>query len=104
MEMNVASAPRGGRLDEVAARPPAAVRDQMRALLGSRLLVWAVGVTGFAVHGASDSRVPHLGTVADALAAPVSRWHSVHFQVIAAHAYTRDELTAFFPLYPLLAR
>src|SRR4051794_4588875 len=105
MEANVASAARGeGGLREWAARPPAAVRDAVGALLASRLLVWAVGVTAFAVHGTRDPRVPHIGTVGDALAAPVSRWDSVHFQVIASNGYVRDDLTAFFPLYPYLAR
>ena len=104
MEANVASASGRGALRDLAARPPAALRDALGALLGSRLLVWAAGVTAFAVHGARDSRVPHLGTVADALGAPVTRWDSVHFQVIASHGYVREDLTAFFPLYPLLAR
>jgi Mannosyltransferase (PIG-V) len=70
----------------------------------SRLLVWAAGVTAFAVHGTRDPRVPHLGTVGDALAAPVTRWDSVHFQVIASRGYVSDDLAAFFPLYPLAAR
>jgi Mannosyltransferase (PIG-V) len=84
--------------------PPDALRDALAALVASRVLVWAAGVTAFAVHGASDPRVPHLGAVGDALAAPVSRWDSVHFQDIAVHGYEREDLTAFFPLYPLLAR
>jgi Mannosyltransferase (PIG-V) len=66
--------------------------------------VWCVGVTAFAVHGARDPRVPHLGAVGNALAAPVSRWDSVHLQAIAAHGYEHEGQTAFFPLYPLLAR
>jgi hypothetical protein len=74
------------------------------ALVASRLLVWVAGVTAFAVHGARDPRVPHLGTVGDALAAPVSRWDSVHLQAIAAHGYEHEGQSAFFPLYPLLAR
>ena len=80
------------------------VRTPLAALLASRALVWAVGVTAFATYGTRDSRVPHLGAVADALAAPISRWDSVHFQTIAAHGYVREDLTAFFPLYPLAAR
>jgi hypothetical protein len=74
------------------------------ALVASRAVVWVAGVTAFAVYGARDPRVPHLGAVADALAAPISRWDSVHFQTIAAQGYVREDLTAFFPLYPLAAR
>src|SRR5919106_534311 len=51
-----------------------AVRTPLAALLASRALVWAVGVTAFATYGTRDSRVPHLGTVADALAAPIVGW------------------------------
>jgi len=81
-----------------------AVRTPLAALAASRALVWAVGVTAFGIYGARDPRVPHLGTVANALAAPISRWDSVHFQAIAAHGYTREDQLAFFPLYPLAAR
>ena len=83
---------------------PSPLRDSLAALVASRALVWAVGVTAFATYGTRDPRVPHLGEVANALAAPVSRWDSVHFQTIAAQGYVREDLAAFFPLYPLLAR
>jgi hypothetical protein len=92
------------RLAVLRSAPPGATRDALAALVTSRALVWAAGVTAFAVHGARDPRVPHLGTAGNALAAPVSRWDSVHFQDIAVHGYEREDLTAFFPLYPLLAR
>lgn len=81
-----------------------ALRDSLTALVASRALVWAVGVTAFATYETRDPRVPRLGEVANALAAPVSRWDSVHFQAIAAHGYTREDQLAFFPLYPLAAR
>ena len=92
------------RLRALAARSPRAVTESLTALVASRALVWAVGVTAFATYGTRDSRVPHLGEVANALAAPVSRWDSVHFQTIAAQGYVREDLAAFFPLYPLLAK
>lgn len=104
MAMDVASRGRASALRAWLAHPPAALRDSLSALAWSRLWVWTVGVTAFAIHGARDPRVPHLGKVADALAAPISRWDSVHFQVIASHGYVRDDLAAFFPLYPLAAR
>jgi Mannosyltransferase (PIG-V) len=89
---------------DLVARPPAALRDSVGALVTSRLLVWTAGVIAFAVHGTRDPRVPQLGTVGDALAAPVTRWDSVHLQVIASRGYVDVDLTAFFPLYPLAAR
>jgi hypothetical protein len=84
--------------------PSGAVRDSLLALVTSRALVWTVGVVAFAVAGARDPRVPHLGAVGDALAAPVTRWDSIHLEHIALHGYSSERLTAFFPLYPLLAR
>lgn len=81
-----------------------AVRTPLAALAASRALVWAVGVTAFAVYGTRDPRVPRLGEVWNHLAAPISRWDSVHFQAIAANGYTREDQLAFFPLYPLIAR
>jgi hypothetical protein len=83
---------------------PDAVRDALLALVCSRALVWLAGVVAFAVAGARDPRVPHIGTVGDALVAPITRWDSIHLEAIALHGYRHEDLTAFFPLYPLLAR
>ncbi|HVE69421.1 MAG TPA: mannosyltransferase family protein [Solirubrobacteraceae bacterium] len=80
------------------------MRTPLAALAASRALVWAVGVTAFAIYGTRDPRVPRLAEVWNHLAAPISRWDSVHFQAIAANGYTREDQLAFFPLYPLAAR
>jgi hypothetical protein len=86
------------------ARRPDAVRDALLALVASRALVWLAGVIAFEVAGARDPRVPHIGVVGDALAAPITRWDSIHLEAIALHGYATKSNTAFFPLYPLLAR
>nr|MDQ6914791.1 hypothetical protein [Actinomycetota bacterium] len=67
-------------------------------------LVWLAGVVAFGVAGARDPRVPHLGAVGNALAAPITRWDSIHLEAIALHGYATKSHSAFFPLYPLLAR
>lgn len=93
----------------------AAARDTWRALWVSRLLVLVAGVgtvarLGFGpVRGAFDPPgvTRGLGWLGDLLAAPVARWDSVWYLVIAHYGY-RPELgvytsarDAFFPLYPL---
>jgi hypothetical protein len=83
---------------------PAALPDSLLALVASRALVWTAGIIAFAVAGTRDPRVPHIGAVGDALAAPITRWDSVHLEAIALHGYRHEDPTAFFPLYPLLAR
>jgi hypothetical protein len=83
---------------------PAALPDSLLALVASRALVWMAGIAAFEVAGTRDPRVPHLGAVGDALAAPITRWDSVHLEAIALHGYRHENLTAFFPLYPLVAR
>ena len=88
----------------LAGSPPGPLRDSLGALVASRALVWAVGVTAFLTYGTRDPRVPEVGEVGNALAAPVSRWDAVHFQTIASRGYVDFEDLAFFPLYPLAAR
>jgi len=92
------------RLAAIRDAPPSALRDSLFALVLSRLLVFGVGIAAFQIHGSRDPRVPHLGAVGNALASLVTRWDSIHLQRIAAHGYTTEYKTAFFPLYPLLAR
>jgi len=92
-----------------------ALRDSWRALWSSRLLVLGMGIAtvllfGFGPHrGAFDptglSR--GLGAVGNVLAAPVARWDSNWYLLIAHYgyhpalgAYTVSR-SAFFPLYPL---
>jgi hypothetical protein len=93
----------------------AAVRETWRALWLSRLFVWVAGAgtvatLGFGpIRGAFDPPgvTRGFGRLGDLLAAPVARWDSAWYLVIAHYGY-RPELgsytsarDAFFPLYPL---
>ncbi len=93
----------------------AALRDTWRALLLSRVLVWAAGAGTVATLGFGPIRgafnppgaTRGFGWLGDLLAAPAARWDSAWYLVIAHFGYVpqlghftapRD---AFFPLYPL---
>ncbi len=93
----------------------AAVRDTWLALWSSRLLVLAAGAGTVLAFGFGPVRgafnppgvTRGFGALGDVLAAPVARWDSSWYLVIAHLGY-RPELghitaarTAFFPLYPL---
>jgi hypothetical protein len=93
----------------------AAVRETWRALWISRLLVWVAGAGTVATLGFGPTRgafdppgvTRGFGRLGDLLAAPVARWDSAWYLVIAHYGY-RPELgaytsarDAFFPLYPL---
>ncbi|MFI5005600.1 MAG: hypothetical protein ACHQE6_11370 [Solirubrobacterales bacterium] len=96
----------------------AAVRDCWRALWVSRLVVLLAGVGAVAAFGVGRARsafdppgvVSGFGWLGDLLAAPVARWDSVWYLVIAHYGYRPDlglftaSRTAFFPLYPLGVR
>jgi hypothetical protein len=93
----------------------AAVSDSWRALLASRLLVWAAGVGTLLTFGFGPVRhafnppgvTRGFGWLGDLLAAPAARWDASWYLVIAHYGY-RPELfpftssrAAFFPLYPI---
>ncbi|HTR72128.1 MAG TPA: hypothetical protein VMG80_00915 [Solirubrobacteraceae bacterium] len=94
----------------------AAIRDTWRALWLSRLLVLVAGLGTVATLGFGPRRgafdppgvTRGFGSLGDLLAAPVARWDSAWYLVIAHYGY-RPELSAygtaprdaFFPLYPL---
>jgi mannosyltransferase PIG-V len=93
----------------------AAVSDSWRALLGSRLLVWAAAVGTLVAFGFGPVRhafnpigvTRGFGWLGDLLAAPAARWDASWYLVIAHYGY-RPELfpftssrTAFFPVYPI---
>ncbi len=100
------------RADDERAR---ALRDTWRALWSSRLLVLGAGVATVLLFGFGPHRTAFdppglsrgLGALGDVLAAPVARWDSNWYLLIAHYgyhpalgAYTVSR-SAFFPLYPL---
>jgi Mannosyltransferase (PIG-V) len=105
----------GATSGRASAEHAAAVRDSLRALLGSRTLIWAVvGVTvlvfGFGPlrHAFNPPHTTHgFGWLGDYLAAPAARWDSSWYLVIAHYGYRPDlghftaARAAFFPLYPI---
>ena len=86
--------------------------DAWRALWSTRLVVWAAGLLAVAIVGVrSDNATVYdrtgitrpFGELGDALVAPAARWDSVWFLDIAESGYD-GQRSAFFPLYPLLAK
>ncbi|HEX6945380.1 MAG TPA: mannosyltransferase family protein, partial [Casimicrobiaceae bacterium] len=83
-----------------------------RAVLVSRLVVWAAGVGAVVAWGVHDRNsvafdptglTRPFGTLGDDLVAPAARWDTVWFEHIARDGYDAQR-AAFFPLYPLLVR
>ena len=82
-----------------------ALRDAALALVASRALVWAVGVSAYLLlHLSSDIRYDHAGLthsfggVGNALAAPAVRWDSNWYVDISEHGYRHEDVEpAFFP-------
>ncbi|MGI8557262.1 MAG: mannosyltransferase family protein, partial [Solirubrobacteraceae bacterium] len=81
-----------------------------RALWLSRVLVTCIGVGAFLIWGAASRHhaldppglLDHIGSVRDALAAPVARWDSAWYLLLARDGYAPGPSPAFFPLYPAL--
>jgi Mannosyltransferase (PIG-V) len=86
----------------------------VRAVVGSRLIVWAAGLIALAIFGHNASTVlvldpngasaPFHSAAANFLLAPVARWDSVWYLQIAHNGYFSQQSSAMFPLYPLLIR
>jgi Mannosyltransferase (PIG-V) len=90
----------------------AATRVTLRALLGSRAIVWGAGLVALAVFGQKTSVLasmdgrhltePFANGAANFLFAPAARWDSAWYLAIAHSGYATRSSSAFFPLYPLL--
>jgi hypothetical protein len=85
----------------------------VRAVVLSRLLVWAAGLTAVLVAGVSSraadfdpaGTLTPYGEPLDTLVAPGARWDSVWYLDVAHSGYGSDPARpAFFPLYPLVLR
>ena len=84
----------------------------LRAALGSRLIVWVVGLTVIAIFSANFSAIatndpgfvtqPFHAVALNKLVAPAARWDSAWYIAIAQHGYYSAQSSNFFPLYPLL--
>jgi hypothetical protein len=84
----------------------------LRAALGSRLIVWAVGLNVIAIFSANFRAVasndpgfltqPFHSVPLDKLLAPAARWDSSWYIAISQHGYYSFQSRNFFPLYPLL--
>jgi Mannosyltransferase (PIG-V) len=93
-----------------ALRSPA-VRVGLAAFLGSRAIVWLVGMSAFLLlplsgwqHTDPTGLTRHLGAVGEVLGAPAVRWDSSYYVFTAQHGYEALGQTAFFPFYPLVMR
>jgi hypothetical protein len=116
-ELAIAPPKRAQWLQNLRADPVrmAAVRDCWRALVWSRLLVWAAGIGTLVAFGFGPRRgafnPPGLtrgfGPLGDLLAGPAARWDASWYLVIAHYGYRPDlgsftaSRSAFYPLYPL---
>ncbi|MBV9803634.1 MAG: glycosyltransferase family 39 protein [Solirubrobacterales bacterium] len=111
------SLPAAWRARRAAACSPeadAATHLALRAMLGSRAIVWGAGLLALALFGQKTSvstsmDVHHLtapfgSAAANFLSAPAARWDSVWYLTIAHAGYPTPASSAFFPLYPLLIR
>jgi len=106
------------RLAATAAAGSEALRAALRAFLWSRVAILAVavyagltvGTGGIPGRNAARYDAPALthplGGLGDMLLSPLARWDAVWYLSIADSGYGEGESprTAFFPLYPLLAR
>jgi Mannosyltransferase (PIG-V) len=90
----------------------AATAVTMRALLGSRLIVWGAGLFALALFGrnlqviaamdANHLTEPFSSAAANFAFAPAARWDSVWYLAIAHGGYFSRPSSAYFPLYPFL--
>lgn len=86
----------------------------LRAAVGSRLIIWVVGIATLIVFGHNGFAVssndqfhytePFAQVWANFLVEPGARWDSVWYLGIAHSGYFSRPSSAFFPLYPLMIR
>jgi hypothetical protein len=100
------------RTDPGSTQADRSIRFALRAALGSRLIVWVIGVAVIAIFGVNFNELasndpgfltqPFHSVGLDKLLAPAARWDSAWYIVIAQHGYYSPPSSNFFPLYPLL--
>jgi hypothetical protein len=86
-------------------------RDGVVAFVAGRLfysligyLIWLTGIRPPEADQFYANITPVLEGPSGALLGVWQRWDGIHYQTIAEQGYNADYLSAFFPLYPLLAR
>ncbi|MDQ6806833.1 MAG: glycosyltransferase family 39 protein [Actinomycetota bacterium] len=102
------------RADAGSRQPDRSIQFALRAALGSRLIVWVVGLAVIAIFSTNFNEIasndpgfvtqPFHSAQLDELLAPAARWDSAWYIVIAQHGYYSPPASNFFPLYPLLVR
>ncbi|MDQ6775038.1 MAG: hypothetical protein M3071_02195 [Actinomycetota bacterium] len=100
------------RTDASSPQADRSIQFALRAALGSRLIVWVIGLAVIAIFGANVHEIasndpgfvtqPFHSAGLDKLFAPAARWDSAWYIVIAQHGYSSAPSSNFFPLYPLL--
>lgn len=90
---------------------PPVWRDSLLAFLGGRVFYSLVGVFAWwtkvrplGIERYYYEMTPLVDGLGGALLGVWQRWDSLHYQRIAAYGYFTDQVSAFYPLYPLLAR
>jgi len=91
---------------------PAALRQSGSALLSSRAVIWAAGITTALIIGPGELAAngfnhhhlvtPFASQVANVVVAPAARGDAVWYLGIAQFGYHQADQTVFFPLYPAL--
>src|SRR5258707_14988345 len=87
-----------------AARKPAPVRDIMWLFVATRLLLVMVTYIGFILFPVPAHSYPNKPVDVVGLFTSWNHWDAANFTYIAQFGYARVELTAFFPLFPLLIK
>jgi hypothetical protein len=100
------------RLGEETADASAATSIAIKAVIGSRLIVWAAALVALAIFGRDRYAVPlydpngftepFRAAWANFIFAPTARWDSAWYLWIGHSGYFSRSSSAFFPLYPIL--
>ncbi len=87
-----------------AARKPAPVWDIVWLFVATRLLLVMVTYIGFILFPVPAHFYPNTPVHVTGLLTSWNHWDAANYTYIAKFGYTRVELTAFFPLFPLLIK
>ena len=80
---------------------------ELKAVVAIRLAYWlgvALSLLWAPLHGSGISPFRAYGALSDLVFSAFARWDSVWFIHIADHGYDSKQVSAFFPVYPLVVR